>query len=154
MKGAGCSQRQLVTEERAARLPFIAEYWPAVFVSGRWSVNCRQNVGVCTIAAISRDCPTTTIREDHVEPRSASSSLRCSSDRTRVAEAKAYLDRRLVEMEGSEADVKGALQLSLDNAKARVNRLTDAFVDGLLEKPLFEERRHCGGLSQSLPSHL
>jgi len=34
-----------------------------------------------------------------------------------VAEAKAYLDRRLVEMEGSEADVKGALQLSLDNAK-------------------------------------
>ncbi|MEQ1707496.1 MAG: recombinase family protein [Terricaulis sp.] len=89
----------------------------------------------------SRNCPTMTIREDVIDQavRKILSQVQLAPDEVQIA--KTYLDERLDGIDDDKGEVQATAKLSLDNAKARLDRLTNAFVDGLLEKPLFEERR-------------
>lgn len=88
-----------------------------------------------------RTCPTTGVREDVVELEVRQILSRITLTEAEALEARAYLQKRLAERAADKATELAAAQLALDNAKSRLNRLTDAFVDGALSKEVFDERR-------------
>jgi DNA invertase Pin-like site-specific DNA recombinase len=88
-----------------------------------------------------RSCPVTCVREETVDAavRQALSLLSFSE------EEKAYFRERLVSMKADwgkqQEDQSKALSLHLDQLQDRLNRLTDAFLDGVIDKALFEQRK-------------
>ena len=89
----------------------------------------------------TKSCATTGIREERIEEE-VLSLFRCielSSEE--VLEAKSYLAERGGDNQTTRADTEASLSLAVANAKSRLSRLTDAFIDGNIEKPMFEERR-------------
>ena len=86
-------------------------------------------------------CPTKCIREEEVESQilGALSRLEFSQEEKQYLQAKvARLKRDWV----SEREVLIKSQhLSLDKVKDRLNKLTDAYIDGVVEKDLFQQRK-------------
>ena len=88
-----------------------------------------------------RQCPTTCIREEAVDELIGQVLTPLRLD----AEEMAYLKARLPQLKANwqtqrESEIK-ALTLRQGQLQDRLNRLTDAFIDGTIEKPLFEERK-------------
>jgi site-specific DNA recombinase len=88
-----------------------------------------------------RGCPTTSIREEEVEEAVLKqlSLLRFSSGEHR------WFRRKLADMKIHDADerekLSEALRLQIVQIEDRLNRLTDAYIDRLIEKELFEQRK-------------
>ncbi|MBU6400340.1 MAG: recombinase family protein, partial [Verrucomicrobia bacterium] len=86
-------------------------------------------------------CPTTGVREEAADAalRQALTPLRFSE------EEKAYLRAKLPQLTATWATQResemNTLALRKSQLRDRLNRLTDAFIDGTVEKPLFEERK-------------
>lgn len=89
----------------------------------------------------TRTCPTTCVREEAVDRamRSAVEPLRFTE------KEKAYFSGKIVQMRKDWGTRRGeeikSVNLRLGQLQDRLSRLTDAFLDGVLEKPLFEERK-------------
>jgi site-specific DNA recombinase len=87
------------------------------------------------------DCPTTSVREEIVDSavRQRFSFLRFSPDECR------YLRQQMLVMRSEQGHQQEqavqALQLRLSGIDDRVGRLTDAYIDRLIDKELFEERK-------------
>src|SRR5262249_1256959 len=87
------------------------------------------------------DCATKSIREESIENRVAAAlqPLQFSADE------REYLYKRFMSIRGQlqveSAQQKEALGLRLGKVTERVARVTDAYVDGDLEKRLFDERK-------------
>ncbi len=89
----------------------------------------------------TRGCPTTTVRHDVVHDR-----MRQLLEPLQLDEQeREYVRGRITRLKadwGSQRDGEVvALRLRLRNLQERLGRLTDAFVDGHVEKALFEERK-------------
>jgi len=89
----------------------------------------------------TRDCPTTGIREEAVEAEALGRLEPLQfSDRER-----AYLKQKIARLKqdwsGEQEALSNALNLRLSQLQVRLGRLTDAFIDGVIEKELFEERK-------------
>lgn len=84
-------------------------------------------------------CPTTTIREDRLDGAISEQLLRLQlapSDEQRLeAEMKTWLEKR------TKASDQRALTLQLSNLDRRLEQLTDALLDGLIDKPVFLARK-------------
>jgi DNA invertase Pin-like site-specific DNA recombinase len=84
-------------------------------------------------------CPTKTVRED----RLAEAIERCLAHTTlgprEVAQLKEMIDRWIAGKDDDEAE--SALALRTGNLRDRIDRLTDALVDRLIDKETFAERR-------------
>jgi len=87
----------------------------------------------------TKDCETAGVREDALSEAVNMLLHRVELTPDEVTEAKEYLARK--RGEGVRRDAEAALTLQVASARSRLDRLTDAFVDGLIEKPVFEERR-------------
>lgn len=85
----------------------------------------------------TRGCTTTGAREEQFDSLIRELFARVQLTAEEVALAKEYLKHR--NQQADKHDDTTALAIS--NAKARLDRLTDAFVDGLIVKSVFEERR-------------
>jgi site-specific DNA recombinase len=88
-----------------------------------------------------RDCPTRCIREETIEQAVLEqfARLRCSKDEY------AWFRRKLAQMKLTNTEeqekIVAALALQLSQTGDRLNRLTDAYIDRLIEKDLFEQRK-------------
>lgn len=89
----------------------------------------------------SKDCPRPCIREETADEALCQVLAPLRFD----AEEKTYFKTKLSHMKVTwesqrESEIQ-ALTLRLSQLQDRLHRLTDAFIDGTLEKPLFEERK-------------
>jgi len=89
----------------------------------------------------SKSCLVTSIREDAVETEVLKKLLPLKFNQ----EEKAYLKERVARLKEdwkSQAEAEAsALALRIGALRDRLNRLTDAYLDGVLEKDLFEQRK-------------
>lgn len=85
-------------------------------------------------------CPMTSVKEDAAEGRVSPLFLACQLD----PEERAYLREKIEGMQTNWQDEAVArrkgLELKMSQIAGRRARLTDALIDGLLDRPLFEER--------------
>jgi site-specific DNA recombinase len=89
----------------------------------------------------TRTCPTTSIREDSIRA-AVEGNLRKLTFNERE---KAYLATRIQELKGSwvldkEKQIT-SLNIKLQQVAERLKRLTDAFVDGAVEREIYDERK-------------
>ena len=89
----------------------------------------------------SPSCPTTNLKEETADGKVSPLFLACELD----AEERAYLREKIESMKANwqdeRAEHRKALDLKLSQIAARRARLTDALIDGLLDRELFEERQ-------------
>jgi hypothetical protein len=89
----------------------------------------------------TRQCPTKTVREEIVDNAVASQVAALKLDEEELLYVKGWEERvRVQENTHREQELQSS-RLRLDGTRNRLSRLTDAFIDGVLEKPLFEERK-------------
>ncbi|TAL02834.1 MAG: recombinase family protein [Verrucomicrobia bacterium] len=89
----------------------------------------------------SKECPPTSVREEVV----GSEVIQLLQMLQFSDEEKAYFKARILTMRETwptqrEEEIRSA-RLRLDQIKDRLNRLTDAYLDQALDKPMFEERK-------------
>ena len=89
----------------------------------------------------TRGCPTTAVREDVAEERFAGCLSRIQLTDNELAELHAALAEHDKTWAADRERVIEGAQLNLDRLKQRADRLTDAFLDGLIDKDVFEQRR-------------
>jgi hypothetical protein len=88
-----------------------------------------------------RDCPTMCIREEAIEQAVLGQFVRLRfSDEERAWFRSKLAQMKLTNTEEQEKIVV-ALKLQLSQIEDRLNRLTDAYIDRLVEKDLFEQRK-------------
>jgi DNA invertase Pin-like site-specific DNA recombinase len=89
----------------------------------------------------TRNCPTTSVREETVNDAMSDVLERLRFDPEELERMATWIsDARLSEGALRDDELRGC-RLRRDAIRDRKNRLTDAFIDGNLEKPLFEERK-------------
>jgi site-specific DNA recombinase len=88
-----------------------------------------------------RSCPTTTMREELVDTAISPFVAKLALDPEEIAYSHQWIDEmRSTEQTRCQQDVHNA-RLRLDDIRARLGRLTDALIDGAIEKPLFDTRK-------------
>jgi site-specific DNA recombinase len=88
-----------------------------------------------------RSCPTTTVREEKVDLAVAPLVAKFIFDPEEMEAIRGWVDdARADEHTRCQQELHNA-RLQLDGIRARLGRLTDAFIDGTIEKPLFEARK-------------
>jgi DNA invertase Pin-like site-specific DNA recombinase len=88
-----------------------------------------------------RACPTTTVREEAVDAAVACWVAKLMFDPDEVEYIHGWVeDARSHEGTRYQQELHNA-RLQLDAIRSRMGRLTDAFIDGTIEKPLFEDRK-------------
>jgi DNA invertase Pin-like site-specific DNA recombinase len=89
----------------------------------------------------TRTCPMTCLREEHVENELLTSLLPLQL----FSEEIAYLDLRLLEVASAgqrkRQEYRKATELKLSQLDTRLRRLTDALIDGTIDRELFEDRK-------------
>ena len=89
----------------------------------------------------TRECPPTSIREDVAEE----GFVRLFEPLEFSSEEKRYIEQKIEKLRKEWADeytsTKNALTLRLSNLQNRLARLTDAYLDGVIDKGIFEERK-------------
>ncbi len=87
------------------------------------------------------DCNTKTVREESVDAamRAAFDPLRMTDTEMRYIEN--WFRKARPEQEQMHREALEQCQLQLDQIRSRMNRLTDAYIDGAVDRALFEERK-------------
>lgn len=89
----------------------------------------------------TKGCPTTTVRDDVVDAKLRNLYVHMQLAPEEAREARSYLEARLQNADEDREALRAGLRLQLADVKARMERLTDALLDGLLDCAAFEERR-------------
>jgi len=88
-----------------------------------------------------RSCPTTTVREETIEAAVAPWIAKLALDPEEMEYAREWAgDVRANEHTRCEQEIQN-VRLRLDGIRTRLGRLTDAFIDGTIEKTLFDARK-------------
>jgi site-specific DNA recombinase len=86
-------------------------------------------------------CPTTTVREEAVDAAVAPQVARLILDPEELEYVRGWVeDARANEQTKCEQELHNA-RLQIDSIRSRLGRLTDAFIDGAIEKSIFERRK-------------
>jgi site-specific DNA recombinase len=97
--------------------------------------------GHCYYRCHTRGCPTRCIREELVDFRIQEQlSDLCFSDEEKSCFA-ARIAKLKVDWGNRQEDERKAINLRLGQVQDRLNRLTDAFLDGAIDRELFEQRK-------------
>lgn len=96
----------------------------------------------------TKGCPTKTVREEMIEDAVRTSLSSIQLDSGHDAYLRQYLAKRGEDWERERVAQVTALRLNLDRLKDRLVRLTDAYLDGVIERPLLEERKNALLLSR------
>jgi site-specific DNA recombinase len=106
-----------------------------------YSLIAEKHKGYIYYRCQTRDCPTTCIREEVVESAVLAQFARLQFDK----KERDWFQPKIAQMRtnGAEEQEKlvGSLSLQLSQLDERLNRLTDAYIDRLIEKGLFEQRK-------------
>jgi site-specific DNA recombinase len=88
------------------------------------------------------DCPTTTVREEIVERALISLFDRIELNPAELDYIQDWVSETRVQEDDRRQREVAQFNLRLDGIRARLHRLTDAMIDGVLEKPLFDDRKN------------
>ena len=86
-------------------------------------------------------CPTKTVREEVIESAMTGTMALLELDDEEIAYVREWVEDAHVHRDSLREEELRHAKLTLDAGRNRLNRLTDAFIDGVLEKPIFEERK-------------
>ena len=86
-------------------------------------------------------CPTTCVREEIIDQAILNVLLQLRLNDPERRFLKQQLAQLLADEKGSQARITGALELRIRQSDERLNRLTDAYIDRLIEKELYEQRK-------------
>jgi hypothetical protein len=86
-------------------------------------------------------CPTTCIKEELLDATLRETFRHTTISDDNASRIQSAIDRSFGNRAAIEAATRTQIEGALGNAEARLSRLTDAYVDGQIEKSLFEERR-------------
>jgi site-specific DNA recombinase len=89
----------------------------------------------------TKACPTTCLREDTVEHAVISELEALSLDEDECESLRVLALSQRAEWATSREEERNSVELNLRNADARLDRLTDAFLDGALDRESFENRK-------------
>jgi DNA invertase Pin-like site-specific DNA recombinase len=89
----------------------------------------------------TRGCPVTSIREDAVEGKVTQDFSPLQFSDKELAYLKLKIPELREQWETERESVIKALRLRVQNLQDRLNRLTDAYIDGTVERDLFERRK-------------
>jgi site-specific DNA recombinase len=89
----------------------------------------------------TRECPTKTVREEVIEGVMTATMAILKLDDEELAYVREWMEDARLHQDSLREEELQHTKLRLDAVRNRVNRLTDVFIDGMLEKPLFEERK-------------
>ncbi|NOT54799.1 MAG: recombinase family protein [Deltaproteobacteria bacterium] len=89
----------------------------------------------------TRACPTTTVQEDVVEATLRGFQARAQLTPEEATEARWCLEERKRHTETNRRENQAGFSLQLADARSRMDRLTDALLDGLLDRAAFEARK-------------
>lgn len=89
----------------------------------------------------TKSCPTTCVREELIEEElfRILKSIQFSEKELKYLHGKLLTFK--IDWHQQKEDVSHSLVLKIDNISSRLTRLTDAFVDGNIEKDIFDERK-------------
>jgi len=89
----------------------------------------------------TRECPTKTTREEVIENKITATVVELELDEEEIAYIREWMEETRLRQDSLRDEELQSTKLRLDGVRNRLNRLTDAFIDGMVEKPLFEERK-------------
>ena len=89
----------------------------------------------------TKGCPTTSIREDVIDEQIQSDLSPIQLDDDEFAELKEALGDLEARWDDNRREMLTSLELTRSKLQERMNRLTDAFLDQVIDKEAFEERR-------------
>jgi DNA invertase Pin-like site-specific DNA recombinase len=89
----------------------------------------------------TRECPTKTIREEVIESAMTAMMAILELDEEELGYVREWMEDARLHQDSLREDELQNAKFRLDAVRSRLNRLTDAFIDGILEKRLFEERK-------------
>ncbi len=87
-------------------------------------------------------CPTTMVREESVEEVLTASFDRLELDPSELDYLREWVYQTRLQQGNLREQELARLRLRHDAIRTRLNRLTDALIDGVLEKPLFDDRKN------------
>jgi site-specific DNA recombinase len=88
-----------------------------------------------------RLCPTTAVREENVDARVVSSVMNLVLDPLEIEYIRGWMEEQKNEERTRCQQELHSARLRLDEIRGRLGRLTDAFVDGSIEKSIFDARK-------------
>ncbi len=88
-----------------------------------------------------RKCPTTTVREENVDARVLPSVTKLTLDPLEIEYIRGWMEEQKAEEHTSCQQELHSARLRLDEIRSRLGRLTDAFIDGSIEKSIFDARK-------------
>lgn len=89
----------------------------------------------------TRSCPTTSVREDRLEAMVLQTLARCDFSPEEWAHVRAEAARLTGTWDDEEAAQKNALRLALSRIDGRLDRLTDAYLEGVLDRTALERKK-------------
>jgi hypothetical protein len=89
----------------------------------------------------TRSCPTTSVREDRLEATVLQALARCDFSPAEWAHVRAETARLTGTWDDEEAAQKNALRLALSRIDGRLDRLTDAYLEGVLDRTALERKK-------------
>ncbi len=89
----------------------------------------------------TRECPTKTIREEVIDNSITAMMSVLELDEEELAYVQEWIEDARVHQDSLREEELQHAKFRLDALRNRLNRLTDAFIDGMVEKPPFEERK-------------
>jgi site-specific DNA recombinase len=90
----------------------------------------------------TRQCPTKTVREELIETSVERVIALLVLDDGELNYVASWLENARAHQDTFRQEELQRMKLRLDGIRNRLARLTDAFIDGVLDKPLFEERKN------------
>jgi hypothetical protein len=86
-------------------------------------------------------CSTKTVREEVIESAMSEAMALLQLDDEELAYVRGWMEDAHTHQDSLREKELQHARLGLDAGRNRLNRLTDAFIDGVLDKPIFEERK-------------
>lgn len=95
-----------------------------------------------------KECPMTTVREDLIEEQIGEKLKRLQFNSDEIRYLKTALDSFSKDWGDDRERMEKSLTLSLNQSSERLHRLTDAFIDRMIDKNIFENRKETILLAQ------
>lgn len=89
----------------------------------------------------TRECPTVSLREETIDESLRAHLAPLNFHESEIAEMKTRASSFAANDSTRREDKERAVRVNLESVGARLGKLTDAFIDGLIERDLFEERK-------------
>ncbi|MBV9829700.1 MAG: recombinase family protein [Alphaproteobacteria bacterium] len=105
------------------------------------SLTAEQQKGRVYYRCHTRACPTTTVREDRIDELLREHTLCFRLNDADLDDLRHDIDAVVVEAKATILEEKKALELLLAAVDARLGKLTDAYIDQVIERELYEPRK-------------